>query len=458
MELRNATRGNVEPICSERLRLTVEAGIGADAPGAEKLSLGVSHSASLSSSQRFVCVAELDRFAALRSRIGYEAANTVMNACAARISAVAPGCGLGRVGRTSVEFAFVAERGLAETVLKQVVASVERPYDLAGVKLELGVTVGAIDAGDRPIDDYLLDAAAAALRHAQERHQKLTVLAADLQQPGGLDDLSLIRDLRLALETGGLALHYQPKLRSRTETIDSAEALLRWDHPTLGPVRIDRLIDLAEATGAIRDLTTWGVDQALADQQALASEGNDLTIFVNISGVLLPDTGFADWALSRLGAYPGSIGFEITETAVIDDPDVAIANLQRFAAAGIKIAIDDYGSGLSSLAYLKQLPAHELKIDRMFVKGLTETQRDPLLVRSSIDLAHALEMEVTAEGVDDQMSLSLLRVMGCDLMQGFLISHPLPLDALRTFLAENRHRSTLDAAASALAAWNTARA
>jgi EAL domain-containing protein (putative c-di-GMP-specific phosphodiesterase class I) len=124
---------------------------------------------------------------------------------------------------------------------------------------------------------------------------------------------------------------------------------------------------------------------------------------------------------------------------VTDDPTTAIAHLNRIADAGVKIAIDDYGSGLSSLAYLKQLPAHELKIDRMFVSGLTESHRDPLLVRSSIDLAHAMEMQVTAEGVDDPISLALLKVMGCDLVQGYLISRPLPLDGLISYLVGEHH-------------------
>ena len=168
-----------------------------------------------------------------------------------------------------------------------------------------------------------------------------------------------------------------------------------------------------------------------------AAEEAEVEVFVNISGILLPEKSFADWALALLGDGSGKIGFEITETAVIKDPADAIANLQLLADAGIRIAIDDYGSGLSSLAYLKQLPAHELKIDRMFVSGLTESHRDPLLVRSTIDLAHALEMQVTAEGVDNPMSLALLRVMGCDLLQGHGISPPLPLGEFEAFLADH---------------------
>jgi len=159
--------------------------------------------------------------------------------------------------------------------------------------------------------------------------------------------------------------------------------------------------------------------------------------------VLLPDADFVERAVAIVAAAPGRIGFEITETAVITDPDRALANLKRFTEADIKIAIDDYGSGLSSLAYLKQLPAHELKIDRMFVSGLIDSHRDPLLVRSSIDLAHALDMEVTAEGVDDPMVLSLLRVMGCDLIQGYFISPPMAIGALEIFLADDERLEQL---------------
>ena len=130
----------------------------------------------------------------------------------------------------------------------------------------------------------------------------------------------------------------------------------------------------------------------------------------------------------------GRIGLEITETAVIQDPEAALANLRALADAGIRIAIDDYGSGLSSLSYLKQLPASELKIDQMFISGLIDSHRDPLLVRSSIDLAHALDMEVTAEGVDSPAALALLKVMGCDVIQGFLIAQPMRLGELRAFL------------------------
>jgi EAL domain-containing protein (putative c-di-GMP-specific phosphodiesterase class I) len=155
---------------------------------------------------------------------------------------------------------------------------------------------------------------------------------------------------------------------------------------------------------------------------------------------MVADEGFAAWLLEELSRAPrGALGLEITETAVIDEPQKALRNLQAFADAGLEIAIDDYGSGLSSLSYLKQLPAHELKIDKLFISHLTSSHRDPLLVRSTIDLAHALGMKVTAEGVEDATTLALLRMMGCDLAQGYLISQPLSLDELSAFLSAGEY-------------------
>ena len=165
-------------------------------------------------------------------------------------------------------------------------------------------------------------------------------------------------------------------------------------------------------------------------------------IFLNIAGVLLSDTRFVRQACALVSGSGAQIGFEITETSVIRDPQSAITNLKTFADIGIAISIDDYGAGLSSLAYLKQLPARELKIDKLFITQLTSSHRDPLIVRSTIDLAHALEMEVVAEGVETQASFALLSVMGCDMVQGFLISRPLDYAGLLAYLEEDRGAQT----------------
>ncbi|HVY02089.1 MAG TPA: EAL domain-containing protein, partial [Caulobacterales bacterium] len=175
--------------------------------------------------------------------------------------------------------------------------------------------------------------------------------------------------------------------------------------------------------------------------------GWPLQMSVNISGRLLSDRHFARRALDAVGTAASEFCFEITETAVIDNPKLALENIELFAANGVNISIDDYGSGLSSLAYLKQLPAHELKIDKLFVQRLNDSQRDLWLVRSTVDLAHGLGLKVTAEGVEQPACLALLAAIGCDLAQGYLISRALPLNELLTMLRDDQRIDSLGAVA-----------
>jgi EAL domain-containing protein (putative c-di-GMP-specific phosphodiesterase class I)/GGDEF domain-containing protein len=386
---------------------------------------------------QFVGIAEIARFTTLRRSIGLDLSNQILHLVGGKITDALDACQIGRTGRTTIEFAFSASDPEAALVRLELLSDLlEERITIDGFTIDLPISIGFADAGTSTLLEELIDHAAAALAEAQTQHQRVRYADISLSVDKSFDDLALMRDLPRAIRAGELRLHYQPKLRSKTNTVDSAEALLRWWHPDRGQIATDRLIELAESTGIIRDLSEWVLERAVEDQLRLAKAGHDLTIYVNVSGVLLPDAGFAALALDLASRAPGRIGFEITETAVIKDPEGALTNLNAFAAAGIKIAIDDYGSGLSSLAYLKQLPANELKIDRMFISGLTQSHQDPLLVRSSIDLAHALNMEVTAEGVDDAMALALLRVMGCDLIQGYLISRPIDIEALVHFLEE----------------------
>jgi diguanylate cyclase len=275
-----------------------------------------------------------------------------------------------------------------------------------------------------------------------------------LPQPGGdpvIVDMSAIaglpeqtglsRDLKGVENRGELFLVYQPKVAVRKRCIASAEALIRWQHPDHGLVMPDAFIPLAERNGCIRELALWTLDKIIADQPSLAADGRSLRVFMNVSGRLLTDASFIDAACKAVAETRAEIGFEITETSVIRDPDLAIANLERCAAAGVALAIDDYGAGLSSLAYLKRLPAQELKIDKMFITQLTSSHRDPLIVRSTIDLAHALGMEVTAEGVESPAALALLTVMGCEMVQGYLISPPLELQDFRKYDADFRFQT-----------------
>ncbi len=246
-----------------------------------------------------------------------------------------------------------------------------------------------------------------------------------------------------AFASGEIYLVYQPKLCLRRGIYDGVEALIRWQHPNLGEVDRTSVITLAEETGQIHALTLWIIGTAIADQRQLLKRGIDLCFNINMSGKSLGSDTFITEVCALAATASGVIGFEITETAFIDNPKAALANFRRLSASGIRLSIDDYGSGHSSLAYLKELPADELKIDKLFVSGMTSSNRDPLIVRSTIDLAHALGMRVVAEGVESRATLALLRVMGCDVAQGFFISPALRIAQLETFLGDTGHLARL---------------
>ena len=382
----------------------------------------------------FVAIVSIDRFGDLRRQVGSTVAAEILERLCDRLREQVPGLRLGRVGRTQIEFSFPAENEAeAFRALAGARRTLESRLQLRGESFDLDTMFGLAScatAGDSAIEN-----AAIALAQARSSHTRIAAFS-EHERDEARDRLALLRALHSAMGTDQLFLAYQPKLNSRTGRIDAAEALMRWRHPERGLVPPDQFIGLAEETGAILDLTRFVVSQAIADRRVLEGGERPISLHVNLSGRLVADDDFAAWLLSAVeGLERGAIGLEITETAVIDEPEKAMANLHAFADAGMPIAIDDYGSGLSSLAYLKQLPATELKIDKLFISGLTSSHRDPLLVRSTIDLAHALEMKVTAEGVEAPEVLALLCMMGCDLIQGYLVSPAIPLGALQDFLS-----------------------
>lgn len=387
----------------------------------------------------FVCLADIANFGPLRRHLGALRADCLVMDVADRISEHLPQARLAVVGRTMVEFAFDGEKFTdLEEALERLRIVFDEAIDLDGEphRIELlfagaGVPIASAD------DIRLIEEVEQAIEEARRENQ---LVIRDLSSSDPVFDRhTLIRDLSAALNRGEMFLQYQPKVHLRRQEICSAEALVRWQHPTRGLILPGDFIPAAEDSRIIGPLTLWTLEQVIADQKMLAAAGHDLLIFINISGQLLGDSAFVARACQMVKTVGARIGFEITETSVIRDPETAIAHLQIFAEVGIPLAIDDYGAGLSSLAYLKQLPASELKIDKLFITQLTSSNRDPLIVRSTIDLAHALDMEVTAEGVETQAAMALLSVMGCDMVQGFLISRPISIGAFRQFLDEERH-------------------
>lgn len=385
---------------------------------------------------RILGLCEIGNFQTLRRHLGRPRADALVLDIAGRITELCPDVRIVTTGRNTVEIAFERDKPEAAAAeIDRVREAFARMIDIDGERYQLQMHFGVAAAPASDSDEVrLTEAAESALEQARTENKvvMLDLSRADL----AFDKLTLMRELPRAIANGEMFLQYQPKVHVRRQEISSAEALVRWQHPQRGLILPGDFIAVAEEAGEIAALTLWTLRQVIADQKQLAEEGHDLTLFINISGLLLADAGFVAEACEIVTASGAKLGFEITETAVIRDPGSAIRHLQTFADIGVQLAIDDYGAGLSSLAYLKQLPAKELKIDKMFVLQLTSSNRDPLIVRSTIDLAHALEMEVTAEGVETPSALALLSVMGCDMVQGFLISRPLGFDAFRHFLVE----------------------
>jgi EAL domain-containing protein (putative c-di-GMP-specific phosphodiesterase class I)/GGDEF domain-containing protein len=379
----------------------------------------------------------VDRFAVVRNAIGFEAMGQLVSALAARLSSAGGGVRVARVSVGAVGIVLeIEDDAAALEIAERLCAVADEPVKLIGATVDAALTAG-IDRVGRTTGgvDSLVDRAGIALDQARDARRKAALFdAATYGDPGA--NLSLISDLIGALESEQVWMAYQPKFDLRENAITGVEGLMRWNHPRRGFIAPDLFIGMAEETGQIRALTEWGVRRVIADQKALASTGHVLQMSVNISGRLLSDETFARFALDAVADAEGKICFEITETAVIDNPEVALGIIDRFSAAGIKVSIDDYGSGLSSLAYLKRIAADELKIDKAFVLSLDESAKDALLVKSTIDLAHSLGMSVTAEGVETGTALALLRGMGCDTAQGYFIAKALPMAGLIERLAK----------------------
>lgn len=381
----------------------------------------------------------VDRFTQVRGAIGYGLAGALIGEIGRKLSLLNPDCRLARMTTDVVAMVFeAADLDEAKARTARCVAALEAPLTLGDNTIDISLTAGvAVFNRHNELVGSLLERANIALDQARAGRVKIAVFdPAIYGDPSST--LSLMSEMLRGIGENQLVLHHQPKLDIRKRAVTGVEALVRWRHPSRGMLAPDHFIPMAEETGHIGALTEWVLARALEEQAILRHHGHDLAMSINLSGRLLGDHDFADTALDMTRGAAGDICFEVTETAVIEKPDVALEIIDRFAEAGIGISIDDYGSGLSSLSYLKQIRADELKIDKAFIFGMGESQRDALLVRSTIDLAHSLGLKVTAEGVETPLSLSLLAGMGCDLAQGYLIARPAPLKDLMEFLKDEQ--------------------
>lgn len=383
----------------------------------------------------FGAVLGVNRFDQVRAAIGHALSARLIEEIASRISTAYGEVFVGRMTTETIAIVFVAEsQDAAMRTISMVADLASQPVRLGEDRIDVVLTAGlACDADNVDTRLSLLERAEVAVEQARSRNVGAAAFdRAAYGNPGAA--LSLMGSMIQGLSRGELFLAHQPKLDIREGRVTSAEALLRWRHPQRGMIRPDSFIGMAEETGHIRPLTDWVIERAIADQREFRKAGHDLVISVNVSGRLIANEQFAEQALRQIRRADARLCFEITETAIIDNPKLALDVMTELRDANVGISIDDYGSGLSSLSYLRAIPAQELKIDKLFVQNMAQGNCDALLVKSTIDLAHSLGMKITAEGVETAETLALLQVMGADLAQGYYIAKPLPVPELLSFM------------------------
>ena len=402
---------------------------------------------------------DLDRFKFVNDTLGHEIGDHLLKTVARRIThSVRAGDCVARLGGD--EFTVVLENlssaTVAAAVAKKIATDLADPYVVDGhdifVTASIGIALYPRDGTD--LSTLLRHADTAMYRAKHSKHS--FVFYEDAMETSASEHLRLESDLRHAVERREFELHYQPEIDAGSGRLVAAEALVRWRHPTRGLLGPNEFIPIAEETGLILPIGEWVLSAACEQLRAWRAAGHGVRVAVNFSGQQLQDEQIAatvERVLDDFGVVPDDLIVELTESVWMERQGEAIDNLYRLKRLGVRLAIDDFGTGYSSLAYLKRMPVDILKVDRSFVTDLastssaSDTDTDVAIVRGIVALAHNLDLEVVAEGVETQAQHDLLHAMGCDLIQGYLISKPLPAEAFTTrFLHDAAYRPEAPAA------------
>ncbi|MDD4942046.1 MAG: EAL domain-containing protein [Rhodoferax sp.] len=375
---------------------------------------------------------DINRFAPINNALGHNVGDRLLCAVATRI--------LGVVGTDNTvarlwadQYALLlpgVDQSTATALMKRVIDAVRAPMLIEGQLLDIEVSTGvALYPQDGVDSTTLLRRAGLALTAAKRRHAVLEFAAHWPDEPSP-SQLSLIGEMREALKRGEFVIYYQPKLHLATNKITATEALIRWRHPVKGMVPPMQFIPFAEQTGFIRDITPWVLRQVIADAAQWTQRGLAVVASANLSTLDLMCQGLVQdvaQMLAESGLPPAQLCLEITESALMDQPDLALQHLHELSKLGLKLSIDDYGTGQSSLAYVKTLPVNELKIDRAFVTAVDVTPKNAAIVRSTLLLCQELGLSVVAEGAETAEELAWLVNNHCDLVQGYVVARPMPL-------------------------------
>jgi diguanylate cyclase (GGDEF)-like protein len=383
---------------------------------------------------------DLDRFKYVNDTLGHPIGDLLLCEVAKRLRASLHQASdtVARLGGD--EFAVLLpteDMEAAKMIAARMLKALEEPTMIEGQLVDIGVSIGIVGFPQNGSDMNVLLQRADIAMYTAKRTNTGFALYDEKHDHHSAERLSLMSELRQAVEHDQLTLYYQPKVDLATHTVKYVEALIRWEHPTRGFVAPDQFIPFAEQSGYIKTISRWVADKAIHQCAMWREQGIELAVSVNVSARELIQSTLPEMFQSMLQKYdvPAEwIWVEITESAILDDPDHAIETLERLRALGIRISIDDFGTGYSSLSYLKRMPVDELKIDKSFVMGMTNHKDDETIVRSTIDLGHNMGLKVVAEGVETEEMLEQLKEMRCDLVQGYHLSRPLPPAKLELWL------------------------
>jgi len=382
---------------------------------------------------------DVDRFKEINDTFGHEYGDALLRQLGERLQErVRESDTIARLGGD--EFAVLLpncdESGAVATA-ERLLSAFDEPFTLEGQPIAATASVGIAVFPTHGLDvQTLMRRADIAMYIAKRGGSGYAVYASQLDQHSP-QRLALVSEMRQAIEQGQFVLHYQPLVGLRNGAATRVEALVRWIHPTRGFIPPDQFIPLAEQTGLIEPLTRWVLNAALAQCRLWQDAGLQISVAVNLSTRTLHDPQLPETIttlLERHGIPAERLRLEVTESMIMYDPERVLGVLARLTAMGVRFSIDDFGTGYSSLGYLRRLPVDELKIDKSFVLEMTTDENDALIVRSTIDLAHNLGLQVVAEGIENQETYACLAQLGCDMAQGYYLGKPMPAAELEAWL------------------------
>ena len=388
-----------------------------------------------------VMLMDLDRFKEVNDTLGHHVGDQLLIQVGPRLTTgIAGMVAVARLGGD--EFVIVAKVRNADDAVKvarDLVETVEAPFVVDGLKLDLEASIGiALYPEDGDEVDSLLQRADVAMYLAKEAHSGVEVYTSDRDR-NSRQKLQLLGELREAISHRDLVLFYQPQADLRTGRVASVEALVRWHHPQLGLIPPAEFVPIAEHSGLIEPLTRVVLEEAVAQCSLWSLAGKPLRVAVNLSARVLHDLSLPQQIADLLEKWkvPAELlALEITESTIMADPIRALRVMTTLSGMGVRLAIDDFGTGYSSLAYLRRLPVSEIKIDKSFVSGMATNENDAIIVRSTVELGRNLGLEVAAEGVESEEVWSMLVDLGCHLAQGYYLSRAVTAETLEPWLVD----------------------